>query len=47
MKNYYQILQVVPQAEPEVIEAAYRRLMRKYHPDVLALGEQGSVQAVR
>jgi DnaJ-class molecular chaperone len=21
-------------AEPEVIEAAYRRLARKYHPDV-------------
>ena len=47
MKNYYQILQVVPQAEPEVIEAAYRRLMRKYHPDVLPLNTQASEQAVR
>lgn len=47
MKDYYQILQVVPQAEPEVIEAAYRRLMRKYHPDVLPLDEQSSEQAVR
>jgi hypothetical protein len=47
MKDYYQILQVVPQAEPEVIEAAYRRLMRKYHPDALPLDEQGSDQAVR
>lgn len=36
MRNYYQILQVDPRAEPEVIEAAYRRLMRKYHPDVLS-----------
>ena len=32
-KNYYQILQVDPSAEPEVIKAAYRRLADKYHPD--------------
>jgi curved DNA-binding protein CbpA len=30
----YKVLQVDPEAEPEVIEAAYRRLARKYHPDV-------------
>ena len=35
-KDYYAILQVDPRAEPEVIEAAYRRLSRKYHPDVSA-----------
>ena len=34
MKDYYDILQVSPNAEQEVIEAAYRRLARKYHPDV-------------
>ncbi len=33
-KEYYAILQVDPLAEPEVIEAAYRRLSRKHHPDV-------------
>lgn len=32
--NPYKILQVDPEAEPEVVEAAYRRLARKYHPDV-------------
>jgi len=32
-KDYYAILQVDPKAEPEVIEAAYLRLSRKYHPD--------------
>jgi DnaJ domain len=32
--DYYQILQVDPLAEPEVIEAAFARLARKYHPDV-------------
>ena len=31
--NYYQLLQVDPTAEQEVIEAAYRRLAQKYHPD--------------
>lgn len=30
----YEVLQVSPNAEPEVVEAAYRRLARKYHPDV-------------
>jgi curved DNA-binding protein CbpA len=32
----YRILQVDPGADQEVIEAAYRRLARKYHPDVNA-----------
>jgi curved DNA-binding protein CbpA len=30
----YKILQVDPEAEDEVIAAAYRRLARKYHPDI-------------
>lgn len=30
----YKVLQVDPEAEDEVIVAAYRRLARKYHPDV-------------
>jgi hypothetical protein len=34
--DYYKILQVDPLAEEEVVEAAYRRLARKYHPDVYA-----------
>jgi hypothetical protein len=29
----YKVLQVDPSAEQEVIEAVYRRLARKYHPD--------------
>jgi hypothetical protein len=32
-KNYYEILQVSPNAEPSVIVAAYRRLAQTYHPD--------------
>jgi DnaJ-like protein len=32
--DYYAILQVHPSADQEVIEAAYRQLMKKHHPDV-------------
>ncbi|MCK9216648.1 MAG: diguanylate cyclase [Firmicutes bacterium] len=33
-EDYYKILQVHYLAEPEVIESAYKRLAKKYHPDV-------------
>lgn len=33
-EDYYKILQVHFMAEPEVIEGAYKRLSKKYHPDV-------------
>ncbi len=32
--DYYKVLQVDPEAEAEVIEAAYRALSKKYHPDI-------------
>jgi curved DNA-binding protein CbpA len=35
----YKTLQVDPEAEDEVIVAAYRRLARKYHPDVASSPE--------
>lgn len=31
--DYYAVLQVHPDADREVIDAAYRQLMKKYHPD--------------
>lgn len=31
--TFYQVLQVDPAADPEVIDAAFRRLALKYHPD--------------
>jgi diguanylate cyclase (GGDEF)-like protein len=34
LEDYYRILQVHFLAEPEVIESAYKRLAKKYHPDV-------------
>lgn len=39
----YKVLQVDPEAEDEVIKAAYRRLARKYHPD-LAFGPEASTR---
>lgn len=34
LQDYYRTLQVHPQAETEVIEAAYKRLAKKFHPDI-------------
>ena len=39
-EDYYSLLQVHPDAEKEIIQSAYKRLCRKYHPDV-----DGSPQA--
>lgn len=41
----YKTLQVDPEAEDEVIAAAYRRLARKYHPDVAASPESAARMA--
>ncbi len=45
----YKILQVDPEAEDEVIQAAYRRLAQKYHPDVAtgpdAAGRMSAINA--
>ena len=34
MKNYYEILEVSENASSEVIEKAYKALVKKYHPDL-------------
>lgn len=31
--NHYDVLEVSPEASPEVIRAAYKSLMQRYHPD--------------
>ena len=41
-RDLYRILQVVPEADAEVVQAAYRALARKLHPD-----QSGSEQAMK
>jgi GGDEF domain-containing protein len=38
--DLYEILQVHPKAEPEVIKAAFKRLSKKYHPDNAEYGAE-------
>jgi hypothetical protein len=33
-KSFYKILEVDTEASPDIVEAAYRRLARRYHPDL-------------
>jgi hypothetical protein len=42
----YEVLQVSPQASPEVIHAAYRALARGYHPDVNNGRESGHMRTL-
>ncbi len=42
MINHYDVLGVSAQSEPEVIRAAFRALMLKYHPDTTANADQGA-----
>ncbi len=36
-RDAYKVLQVDPEADADIIQAAYRRLAQKYHPDRIAL----------
>ena len=45
-RSLYQILNVSSDAEPVVIEAAYRALMKKYHPDQGATGERSEAAEI-
>jgi len=47
LPDYYAILQVHPEAEAEVIRAAYRMLMRKYHPDNLTAEQQQDIELIK
>jgi curved DNA-binding protein CbpA len=39
--NYYEVLQVSPKADHEMIEKAYRLLAKRYHPDNQDTGDAG------
>ena len=44
MKNYYEILEVNKNASKEVIERAYKVLVKKYHPDLYDTSEKAYVE---
>lgn len=46
LARYYDVLGVSPTADDVVVTAAYRALMRKYHPDVSGAIEAGSKAAL-
>ena len=41
--DFYKVLQIDPEAEAEVVQAAFRSLARKYHPDVVGGSEERMV----
>ncbi len=45
MASYYEILGVTPSAEDVVIDAAYKALMKRYHPDANPPAARGETQA--
>jgi curved DNA-binding protein CbpA len=46
-KDYYEVLQIIPEAESEVIEGAYKRLAAKYHPDNKKTGDADRFRLIR
>lgn len=45
-EDYYEILQVSPNADRETIERVYRHLAKRYHPDNRATGDQERFQVI-
>ncbi len=45
-KDYYKALEVDERADAKAIKAAYRRLARKYHPDVGGKGQEERFKAI-
>jgi len=46
-EDYYRILQVTRDAEPEVVDKAYRALSLKYHPDTSKMSEADATRLMR
>jgi len=46
-QDYYEVLQIIPEAESEVIEGAYKRLVAKYHPDNKQTGDADRFRLIR
>lgn len=47
MIDYFKILKVTEDAEPEIIKASYRALVKKYHPDNKDIPQDVSIQQMQ
>jgi curved DNA-binding protein CbpA len=46
LQDYYELLQISPNAEPETIHRVYRLLAQRYHPDNALTGDAGRFRAL-
>jgi hypothetical protein len=44
--DYYELLQVSPNADPDMIHRVYRLLAQRYHPDNTETGDEGAFRAI-
>jgi len=44
--DYYEVLQISPNADPDMIHRVYRLLAQRYHPDNTASGEEKTFRAI-
>jgi hypothetical protein len=44
--DYYELLQISPNADPDMIHRVYRLLAQRYHPDNTETGDEGAFRAI-
>jgi len=44
--DYYELLQISPNADPEMIHRVYRLLAQRYHPDNTETGDEGAFRSI-
>lgn len=44
--DYYEVLQISPKADPDMIHRVYRLLAQRYHPDNTATGDEQAFRAI-
>jgi hypothetical protein len=46
LPDYYELLQISPNADPDMIHRVYRLLAQRYHPDNAATGDEQAFRAI-
>jgi hypothetical protein len=46
LPDYYEVLQISPNADPDMIHRVYRLLAQRYHPDNATTGDEQSFRAI-